>query len=658
MVQNPKPEAGGSSSANGGFAPYAYDHIRPGQFRLLSLVQADSLNAPLQGDITCYPISGPPPPAYAALSYVWGTHVDSHAIYLNDRHLAIGANLNSALRHLRRRDRALVLWVDALCINQANVEERNHQVALMRNIYQSAEETIVYLGDQRAGNIATSAWNFLERHSTWALNENQDKDHLLPTRMEALTSFRGDISDVHHDVLSREWFTRVWVIQEAVVSKTVSLQCGRRRVPLDDFFKSAILQERTHERTERVSDSKCFSSRWHKQLTITGAKGASTDLLEMLVRARGLMATNPRDKIFALLGISDGFDWEGYGTIDYGKTTAEVYTAFARDLMMANGDYRALSYLGPKPVPDASTWELLRVAEVRASQKKWRSDILKMAGFQRTSRRPDRGIASASKIQINPDDIIVPSWVPDWTPHQRMHEPKAIIEAVAVRNQDKTAPISAKSPSQLVEKFRAWLPGDVLAVQGRVLGVVDKVMAPSYLLGKDEAAFDTLRAQWKERASSQQYPLEAYILGVWEMILSAGSTLREDPPQKPEPSIATLDGRDALHIPIGKLLERPPWNARKFMKIVLMPEMAAFGDLVAYFPGAKVPFIVRPRSTNATIGKPFRSNESLKRQMRSKLPRLDGSECAVQGHLVGECWINGFDEMMCEGDNEALFAII
>jgi hypothetical protein len=97
---------------------------------------------------------------YHALSYVWGSKHATRPILLNGMMFPVTANLEGALRHLRelyregRRD--LVLWVDALCINQDDVEERTEQVQLMGHIYAHCEEVIAYLGD-RLGGKASSA---------------------------------------------------------------------------------------------------------------------------------------------------------------------------------------------------------------------------------------------------------------------------------------------------------------------------------------------------------------------------------------------------------------------------------------------------------------------------------------------------------------------
>ena len=89
---------------------------------------------------------------YQTLSYVWGSQKVTRTIVVNNRPYPSTFNLESALRHLRERHRdGIVLWVDALCINQDDTEERTRQVQLMGDIYKMCKKVIVYLGDRLDG---------------------------------------------------------------------------------------------------------------------------------------------------------------------------------------------------------------------------------------------------------------------------------------------------------------------------------------------------------------------------------------------------------------------------------------------------------------------------------------------------------------------------
>ncbi|KAL6703881.1 hypothetical protein ACN47E_009015 [Coniothyrium glycines] len=87
-------------------------------------------------------------PAYSALSYVWGREPPIHPIRLNNGHAFIRPNLLHALQRIRSRTEKLRIWVDSLCINQDDAEERNAQVRMMSSIYQNADAVLIWLGEE------------------------------------------------------------------------------------------------------------------------------------------------------------------------------------------------------------------------------------------------------------------------------------------------------------------------------------------------------------------------------------------------------------------------------------------------------------------------------------------------------------------------------
>ena len=92
-------------------------------------------------------------PAYEALSYVWGDAVtEQKTALVNGEAFGIGTNLDAALRHLRSEEEGRTLWVDALCIDQGNLRERNQQVNRMRDIYAGAERSVIWMGEEGDGS--------------------------------------------------------------------------------------------------------------------------------------------------------------------------------------------------------------------------------------------------------------------------------------------------------------------------------------------------------------------------------------------------------------------------------------------------------------------------------------------------------------------------
>lgn len=84
---------------------------------------------------------------YEALSYVWGESTNEHFIYIKSQRTPITDNLWQALKALRFLDEERVLWVDALCIDQSNEEERSKQVSHMYSIYTEAVSVEIWLND-------------------------------------------------------------------------------------------------------------------------------------------------------------------------------------------------------------------------------------------------------------------------------------------------------------------------------------------------------------------------------------------------------------------------------------------------------------------------------------------------------------------------------
>src|ERR1700761_1990464 len=152
---------------------YPYQKLEPSQFRLLQLcsrtMKSDLENyyhsleqemsefigeakfrGELYGQLIDVPISGNT--QYDCLSYAWGTDDSECAIRLGDHWIAIPHNLYAALAALQLKDEPRLVWVDCICINQLDNEERKSQVEMMYQIYQGAREVIVDLGNQHDGS--------------------------------------------------------------------------------------------------------------------------------------------------------------------------------------------------------------------------------------------------------------------------------------------------------------------------------------------------------------------------------------------------------------------------------------------------------------------------------------------------------------------------
>ncbi|KAF2432985.1 HET-domain-containing protein, partial [Tothia fuscella] len=86
------------------------------------------------------------PPEYEAISYAWGNLARTHSSLCDNKSMEITQSLHECLVHIRHQDASRVLWADAGCIDQSNVDERNFQVSNMRQIYKNAQKVLVWLG--------------------------------------------------------------------------------------------------------------------------------------------------------------------------------------------------------------------------------------------------------------------------------------------------------------------------------------------------------------------------------------------------------------------------------------------------------------------------------------------------------------------------------
>ncbi|KAE9366554.1 hypothetical protein N431DRAFT_384418, partial [Stipitochalara longipes BDJ] len=162
-----------------------------GEIRLLSLHDSDDENASILGELHLASMED----KYTALSYVWGDRCNRRPIRLNGFATTITANLAVVLRRLRNEKKALKIWIDAVCINQTDSAEKSHQV-------QNAKMgTILWLGE--AENNSDVAMKLISTASQAFFDEYYP---LAPS--PALQAVRH--------LLRRDWWKRMWVIQETM----------------------------------------------------------------------------------------------------------------------------------------------------------------------------------------------------------------------------------------------------------------------------------------------------------------------------------------------------------------------------------------------------------------------------------------------------------
>jgi hypothetical protein len=200
-----------------------------GATRLLHLLPSKDDQAPIRCEIVDYCLreSRKATHHYEALSYVWGPVEPSLTIQIGQEHLKITANLHVALLHLRDSDIARTFWIDAICINQADYEEKSRQIRLMAIIYGKASRVIVWLGEAADGSddaieAIRSASRGRDVQGTSGTEHIFLKEVLDPYygRLNLLRPGMDDqrpapLVSTEHDaamlLLRRPWFQRIWV---------------------------------------------------------------------------------------------------------------------------------------------------------------------------------------------------------------------------------------------------------------------------------------------------------------------------------------------------------------------------------------------------------------------------------------------------------------
>ncbi|KAJ5029234.1 heterokaryon incompatibility protein-domain-containing protein [Bipolaris maydis] len=224
---------------------------------------------------------------YEALSYTWGSSELVECIKLNGKPFWITDNLYAALRNLQLHDRDRILWIDAICINQENKAEQSQQVQQMGQIYEKAEKLLIWLGKATPQIIALM--------ETLSQFRNTDPDyHYKP---ETFKDWNWkDHSIAIKQLLNREWFTRVWILQEAAKAHRADVCCGVRSIPTEIFVLAlSFVEQKFPPHCQPVLDimAKSFrSSSWWAQ---------TPNLHTLLHKFHGSKATDERDKIYALL---------------------------------------------------------------------------------------------------------------------------------------------------------------------------------------------------------------------------------------------------------------------------------------------------------------------------------------------------------------------
>lgn len=285
-------------------------------------------------------------PAYEALSYCWGDSADEFKIPCAGQTLTVRKNLYDALQTLRHVEMARRLWVDAICINQRNSAERAQQVQLMGLIYEQCRLCIVWLGphtsqDALAFRFLSNVEILRNKYHGRKTPKNSMSPGNHPFRRYSITPGQWSAISL---LFERPWFQRIWTLQESVLPSNIMIACGNFQYDGRKCLDAVIsIRDNEAELLLRSTEGGYLQS-----LKIAAARrdyhehGRRQSLLSVLRDARERVASDPRDKIYGVLGLCRHEDQTAI-VPSYRKPIHEVYESVARYILAS--DLRPLDLL-------------------------------------------------------------------------------------------------------------------------------------------------------------------------------------------------------------------------------------------------------------------------------------------------------------------------
>lgn len=283
---------------------------------------------------------------YEAVSYAWEMSTRNRPIKVGNQTFLVSAVVEDILMRLRKPQKDRTLWLDLICIDQANRDERSRQVDRMKDIFGQAQAVIASLGPHigsehldasnqwrfdHALDLITSAWRAVGSMTNFPLSESDEQNVLC--------------------LLSKPWFSRVWVVQEVAAAKKLIIICGKQTIDGKDFAKklyqripSRVRQEELQTKLEHLRPLLLYMS-------VGFATGPKEELLTLLHQFRSWEASDPRDKVYAILGLSSDGRESSELRPDYDLPVAQVYRNVAEYMLSRYGSLAILTYAMPKQEP-------------------------------------------------------------------------------------------------------------------------------------------------------------------------------------------------------------------------------------------------------------------------------------------------------------------
>jgi hypothetical protein len=301
-------------------------------------------------------------PPFAALSYVWGKPDPVVHFRLSDRVVRIRENLADALKHLEiilgsPTDSDLggleFLWVDALCINQEDDDEKSHQVQMMPQIYSTAKITIGWLGkgtsksaeELRAVVVAVKSLDLSNLSTTKPFHRSPKVRREVFDQIKELALSGTITTSSLKPIFRNSFWRRVWILQETTNPKSLVYAYGYATIDWTILFAMVYLLDEFKLTVDPISNPDfgdlVRSARsplhmlWRREKAL--GRLELDDLEQLLPRVRAdYLASDPRDLIYALLGLPR----KDHGRLpieaNYSISVGSLYTKMATAMLKSN----------------------------------------------------------------------------------------------------------------------------------------------------------------------------------------------------------------------------------------------------------------------------------------------------------------------------------
>lgn len=568
-----------------------YRSLEVGEVRILELLPGQK-DDPLLCKLQHVQLESPG--EFEAVSYCWGTEPFDRIIEVEGGSYRVTPNLEAALRVFRWplsessddvSDGIRRLWIDALCIHQEDIEEKSSQIRLMGNIYRKSTRLLVWLGvESDNSDLAIVSLSLAQQKqqdgtevfASW-VDEQESLDSFSVT-FEAISCFLG-----------REWFSRTWIVQEYMMAGNHStlFHCGLKQLgseilqnrhpsfPSRDYtfnFKgNGYVQSGIIDYKRMIATAQFHWSALQLNEVIfnnvdynANSPKTRINILYWLANNRRTISKDPRDKVFATLGIIEQLDQHSqqraytreHLIVDYASTVQDIYSSLVKAVVDATGELNILGCC--------------------------------------SLRSP----------------LVTRSWTPDWSVDGNKETDFFNMKYKPVLR--KTDNFSASKNERCQAKFASDL--STLTVKGLCWDVVDKITI--YHSNNTSEKEMCLEVWGNVRHRRSQFPEQKMKVAFWQTVLIEPTLMDKciDPPYDYEADVSELV--DEMVIPIG-FPDRPDINKDSFwvdpnlygpwdkVRDYVVTEKGCIGkvcnsgrvragDIVCILLGSSIPLVLRP----------------------------------------------------------------